>query len=170
VEHARRGERTVRLALRLSAGSRDWVEATVVLATIAPGDPPLLAFALIRDDAAADPPEPGGGSREIQLETHMLRVADELHAAGLIHRIQRLPPLTDEPRLGELTSREWAVLTRLLDGQRASAIAADLYVSESNVRNHLSSIYAKLSVHNQVDLIRLIRRRTTRPAATGKRR
>ena len=170
VEHARRGERTVRLALRLSAGSRDWVEATVVLATIAPGDPPLLAFALIRDDDAADPPERGGGSLEIQLEAHIRRAADELLAAGLIHRIQRLPPLTDEPRLGELTSREWAVLTRLLDGQRASAIAADLYVSESTVRNHLSSIYAELGVHNQVDLIRLIRRRTTRPAEAGKRR
>jgi hypothetical protein len=31
--------------------------------------------------------------------------------------------------------------------------------------NHLSSIYAKLGVHSQVDLIRLIRRGTDRPAA-----
>jgi DNA-binding NarL/FixJ family response regulator len=56
------------------------------------------------------------------------------------------------------------VLTRLLDGQRVPAIAADLYVSQSTVRNHLSSIYAKLGVHSQVDLIRLIRRGTQRPA------
>jgi DNA-binding NarL/FixJ family response regulator len=56
------------------------------------------------------------------------------------------------------------VLTRLLDGQRVPAIAADLYVSQSTVRNHLSSIYAKLGVHSQVDLIRLIRRGTKRPA------
>jgi len=73
--------------------------------------------------------------------------------------------LADEPQLGKLTSREWAVLTRLLDGQRVSAIAADLYVSQSTVRNHLSSIYAKLGVHSQVDLIRLIRRGTKRSAA-----
>jgi DNA-binding NarL/FixJ family response regulator len=56
------------------------------------------------------------------------------------------------------------VLTRLLDGQRISAIAADLFVSHSTVRNHLSSIYAKLGVHSQVDLIRLVRRGTKSPA------
>jgi DNA-binding CsgD family transcriptional regulator len=162
VEHARRGGRAVRLSLRLNAGSHDWTEVTVVLATIAPGDPPPLAFALIRDDGAAAPSD---GSREMQLEAHMLRIADELHAAGLIHRLQQLPVLADAPRLGKLTSREWAVLTRLLDGQRASAIAADLYVSQSTVRNHLSSIYAKLGVHSQVDLIRLMRRETKHPAA-----
>ena len=94
----------------------------------------------------------------------MMRIADELHAAGLIPRLQQLPALSDEPRLGKLTSREWAVLTRLLDGQRVSAIAADLYVSQSTVRNHLSSIYAKLGVHRQVDLIRLMRRETSRAA------
>jgi hypothetical protein len=67
VEHARRGERAVRLTLRLNARSRDWTQVTVVLATIAPGDPPPLAFALIRDDTAADPSGPGDSSREMQL-------------------------------------------------------------------------------------------------------
>jgi PAS domain S-box-containing protein len=162
VEHARRGHRAVRLTLRLNARSGDWTHVTVVLATIAPADPPPLAFALIRDDTADSP---GDGSREMRLEAHMLRIADELHAAGLIPRLQQLPVLADEPKLGKLTSREWAVLTRLLDGQRVSAIAADLYVSQSTVRNHLSSIYAKLGVHSQVDLMRLIRRGTKRPDA-----
>jgi DNA-binding CsgD family transcriptional regulator len=161
VEHARRGERAVRLMLRVAAGTDDWSEVTVVLATVAPGDPPPLAFALIRHDAAAD--GPGDSSRESRLEAHMLRIADELHAAGLIPRLQQLPALSDEPRLGKLTSREWAVLTRLLDGQRVSAIAAELYLSQSTVRNHLSSIYAKLGVQRQVDLIRLMRRDTSRP-------
>jgi DNA-binding NarL/FixJ family response regulator len=94
----------------------------------------------------------------------MLRIADELHAAGVIPRLRQLPALADEPNLGKLTSREWSVLTRLLDGQRIPAIAADLYVSPSTVRNHLSSIYAKLGVHSQVDLIRLVRGGTKGPA------
>jgi len=159
VEHARRGERAVRLTLRLSGGSRAWITVTAVLATISPGDPPALAFALIREGAsqAGDGPADGGG-RELQLETHMLRIAEELRTAGLIPRLDQLPVLTETPQLGELTSREWAVLTRLLDGQRVSAIAADMFLSQSTVRNHLSSIYAKLGVHSQVDLIRLIRR------------
>ena len=67
------------------------------------------------------------------------------------------PTLSGNPRLGLLTSREWAVLTRLLEGQRAAGIASDLVVSQSTVRNHLSSIYAKLRVDGQVDLIRTLR-------------
>jgi len=161
-EHARRGERAVRLSLRLSPGTQDWTAVTGVIATISPSVPPALAFALIRGDGGADAPP--GSSREMQLEAHMQRIAEELRAAGLIPRLERLPVLTDIPQLGELTSREWAVLTRLLEGQRASAIAADLFVSRSTVRNHLSSIYAKLGVHSQVDLIRLMRHGTKRPA------
>ncbi|HEX9356814.1 MAG TPA: LuxR C-terminal-related transcriptional regulator, partial [Streptosporangiaceae bacterium] len=106
----------------------------------------------------------GDSTRETQLEAHMLRIAEELRTAGLIPRLDQLPALSETPELGKLTSREWAVLTRLVDGQRVSAIAADLHVSQSTVRNHLSSIYAKLGVHSQVDLIRLIRRGTKRPA------
>ena len=162
VEHARRGERAVRLSLRLSPGTQGWTAVTGVIATISPSIPPALAFALIRGDDGTD--APAGSSREMQLEAHMQRIAEELRAAGLIPRLERLPVLTDIPQLGELTSREWAVLTRLLDGQRASAIAADLFVSRSTVRNHLSSIYAKLGVHSQVDLIRLIRHGAKQPA------
>lgn len=158
VEHARRGERAVRLDLRLSPGTQDWIEVTAVIATISPGDPPALAFALIHADTGAK--GPSGSSREMQLETHMRRIADELRSAGLIPRLKQLPANADIPQLGHLTSREWAVLTRLLDGQRVSAMAADLFLSQSTVRNHLSSIYAKLGVDGQVDLIRLMRRDT----------
>jgi len=85
---------------------------------------------------------------------------------GAIHPsdgLEQLPALAEAPQLGELTSRELAVLTRLIDGQRVSGIAADLFVSPSTVRNHLSSIYTKLGVHGQVDLIRLLRREPARP-------
>jgi DNA-binding CsgD family transcriptional regulator len=155
VEHARRGERAVRLTLRLSAGRQAWAEVAAVLATLSPGDPPPLAFALIRGHPGQG--SPGDSPRETQLETHLLRIAQELRAAGLMPGIEQLPALAEAPQLGELTSRELAVLTRLLDGQRVPAIAAELFVSPSTVRNHLSSIYAKLGVHGQVDLIRLLR-------------
>ena len=162
VEHARRGERAVQLTLRLSAGSRSWTEVGAVLAALSPGDPPSLAFALIW----ANPGQaaPGVSTRETRLEAHLLRIAQELRAAGLIAGLEQLPALAEAPQLGELTSRELAVLTRLLDGQRVSGIAADLFVSQSTVHNHLSSIYTKLGVHSQVDLIRLLRREPARPA------
>ena len=163
VEHARRGERAVRLALRLSAAPQAWAEIAAVLATLSPDSPPPLAFALIRSHTGQDPP--GDGLRETQLETHLLRIAQELRAAGLMPGIEQLPALPEAPQLGELTSRELVVLTRLLDGHRVPAIAAELFVSPSTVRNHLSSIYAKLGVHGQVDLIRLLRQPAPSPGS-----
>jgi len=123
-----------------------------------------LAFALIRDDEAADPPSPEGRTREMQLEAHVLRIADELYAARLLPRLGQLPVLAQEPRLGKLTSREWMVLTSLLDGQRVPAIAADLLITQGAVLDHLASLYATFRVRRQADLIRLVRRRARRSA------
>jgi DNA-binding NarL/FixJ family response regulator len=53
-----------------------------------------------------------------------------------------------------LTLREREVLERLMDGQRVAWIAADLFVSASTVRDHLSSIFRKVGVHSQAELIR----------------
>jgi DNA-binding NarL/FixJ family response regulator len=159
VEHARRGERSVSLTVRLSAREPQWCEVSAVFAVVSPEAPPLMAFALMRAGSDAGPA--ADAARESRLEAHLLRIADELHAAGLLPRLKQLPTLSGNPRLGLLTSREWAVLTRLLDGQRAAAIADDLVVSQSTVRNHLSSIYAKLRVDGQVDLIRTLRAETT---------
>jgi DNA-binding CsgD family transcriptional regulator/PAS domain-containing protein len=155
VEHARRGERAVTLVIRLNASGPRWREVSAILATVSPGVPPPLAFALAQAGSRAGAPADAG--REARMEAHLLRIADELDAAGLLPRLSQLPGLSDNPRLGLLTSREWAVLTRLLDGQRAADIAADLVVSQSTVRNHLSAIYAKLRVNGQVDLIRTLK-------------
>jgi DNA-binding CsgD family transcriptional regulator len=157
VEHARRGERAVRLLLRLRGHPAEWIETTVVLATLSPGEPPPLAFALMRQSDDATPPPTG--NRGAQLEAHMLRIAEELRAAGLVPRLDRLPDLESVPALSTLTSREWEVVTRLLEGERTPAIAADLFVSQSSIRNHLSAIYAKLGVHSQTELIRMLRQK-----------
>ena len=160
VEHARVGERSVALTVRLSAREPQWCEVSAVFAVVSREVPPPMAFALIRDGSDAGPGAGADAARESRLEAHLLRIADELHAAGVLPRLEKLPTLSDNPRLGLLTSREWAVLTRLLDGQRAAAIADDLVVSQSTVRNHLSSIYAKLRVDGQIDLIRTLRGET----------
>ena len=167
VEHARRGERSVALVIRLSARSPQWCEVSAVFAVISPEVPPPMAFALIRCESGTDTGSDADAGRESRLEAHMLRIADELHAAGLLPTLGQLPVISRNPRLGLLTGREWAVLTRLLDGQRAAAIAADLFVSQSTVRNHLSSIYAKLRVNGQVDLIRTLRGETPANASAS---
>jgi DNA-binding CsgD family transcriptional regulator len=63
----------------------------------------------------------------------------------------------DVPGSSRLTTRELEILTRLLDGDRAPAIAAKLFLSQSTVRNHLASIFAKLGVTSQQELLDLFR-------------
>jgi DNA-binding NarL/FixJ family response regulator len=59
--------------------------------------------------------------------------------------------------LSPLTSREREVLDHLLDGERVHTIADALFVSQSTVRNHLSSIFKKVGVHSQAELLRRLR-------------
>lgn len=62
------------------------------------------------------------------------------------------------PGVETLSAREREVLERLLQHQRPPSIARALHVSAHTVRNHLKSIYAKLDVHSQQELLdRLLR-------------
>ena len=61
------------------------------------------------------------------------------------------------PGLGTLTPRERDMLTRLIAGYRVSTIAEDLVLSPSTIRTHLGSIFAKLGVSNQSELLDAVR-------------
>ncbi len=52
-----------------------------------------------------------------------------------------------------LTKRELEIVRSLLAGDRVPAIAHRLFLSQSTVRNHLSSIYSKLGVSSQQQLV-----------------
>jgi DNA-binding NarL/FixJ family response regulator len=60
------------------------------------------------------------------------------------------------PGLERLTNREQEVLDALLAYQRPPQIAEQLFISPHTVRNHLKSIYAKLGVHSQAELLDLL--------------
>lgn len=53
----------------------------------------------------------------------------------------------------DLTARELEVVRLLLSNGRVRSIAEDLDISPHTVRNHLRSIFRKLDVHSQVELI-----------------
>ena len=57
---------------------------------------------------------------------------------------------SDEPPLGALTDREREILILMVDGLDNSAIARRLFLSPSTVKNHVSSILAKLGVESRV--------------------
>lgn len=66
-----------------------------------------------------------------------------------------------------LTSREHEILRHALHGKRAVAIAEELYLAPSTVRNHLSNAYRKLEVDGYDDLVRRYRTLLLRPPATS---
>lgn len=54
---------------------------------------------------------------------------------------------------GGLSPRENQILDLLMDGGCAKTIARTLTISPGTVRNHIKSVYAKLDVHSQVELL-----------------
>lgn len=87
------------------------------------------------------------------LEQHLLRIAQELEAAGIAAKLGQVSSLMTPPEVGKLSSRQIEVLTRLLSGERVAGIARDMFISPSTVRNHLSAIFAKFGVHSQSELV-----------------
>jgi DNA-binding CsgD family transcriptional regulator len=65
-------------------------------------------------------------------------------------------PVTD-PLLATLTPREWEIARRLAEGDRVPLIVEDLGIAENTVRNHLKSIFRKLHVASQAQLVRRIK-------------
>jgi len=59
--------------------------------------------------------------------------------------------------LRHLCSRELEIVSLLVAGHRVSSIAKRLLLSEGTIRNHLSSVFGKLGVRTQQELIELLR-------------
>ncbi len=57
-----------------------------------------------------------------------------------------------------LTEREREIVASLLDGGRVATVASALFVSEHTVRNHLKSIFSKLGVHSQAEVVAAARK------------
>lgn len=78
-----------------------------------------------------------------------------------------------------LSTREREVSRLIMEGYRVPLIAEMLFITESTVRNHLSSIFRKLRVNSQQEMILLLRPRlqaavvarrpATRPRAKSRR-
>jgi DNA-binding NarL/FixJ family response regulator len=79
-------------------------------------------------------------------------------------------PATDRVKLselGDLTTRQREIVERLLEGHRVNAIARDLYISPSTIRNHLSAVFRRLGVASQWELIERLRTSSPGPAEPG---
>ncbi len=92
----------------------------------------------------------------VELLTHLAHGIDALKTS---HALGGQVAEAQLDSLSKLSSRESVIVSRLLAGDRVPAISRDLFLSQSTVRNHLSSVFAKLHVGSQQELLDLLRGR-----------
>ena len=142
----------VRIRLRQD---RSWRMMRAVI-TLLEGDG-TLPFSLIATPAAEPyAPDLSGTS---QLAGHLRRIAAQIEAAGVLAPLIETAAALGIPVAAELSPRQLEIASRLVGGERVPSIAADMYLSQSTVRNHLSAIFQKFGVHSQRELLALWRGR-----------
>ncbi len=91
------------------------------------------------------------------------------------NELRRVARALSEPRPSpgstrmRLTARELEVVRLLLANGRVASIAERLRVSPATVRNHLMSVFRKLGVHSQVELIKELTEHAASDPKTGAR-
>jgi len=102
-----------------------------------------------------------------QLAGHLRRIAAQIEAAGALAPLIETAAHLAIPAAPELSPRQWEIASRLLGGERVPTIAAEMYLSQATVRNHLSAIFQKFGVHSQRELLALWRGGVRRPVRPG---
>ena len=89
-----------------------------------------------------------------RLEKTLQKIANDLEEVGILTGANTSTTgLNTLNNLHSLTQREWEILRLLRANQRVVAIAGSLHISPSTVRNHLKSIFQKMGVHSQMELL-----------------
>jgi PAS domain S-box-containing protein len=100
-----------------------------------------------------------GTSQSDGVAGNLERIALELQTISLFSGPGHAPTAIHEyPEFDQLSVREREILAELITGSRVPAIAKDLFISPHTVRNHLKSMYRKLDVSSQAELIEFVRR------------
>ena len=145
----RLAENTVGLNIHLRNAKQQWVALCCLLTSLT--GKPDRCFML-----APAPYVDAEHSRVSELEQHLWRIASIVEASGVLHRIGPMRDMTTLPEVNNLSTRQWEVLARIVRGERVPTIAAELHVSQSTVRNHLSVIFKHFGVRSQPELLRVI--------------
>jgi DNA-binding CsgD family transcriptional regulator/PAS domain-containing protein len=152
---------TTRRRIRVAHRDGSWVRVRLLLSPATERGEGQTWVGMIGPStpSAASDASDSSDARVRELEFRLRRIGAEVRAAGLLDNMTALPPPREHPEIGELTTRQWEILSLLLQGQRVSTIAQSLFVSQSTVRNHLATIFKKFGVHSQAELLEKLRTR-----------
>jgi PAS domain S-box-containing protein len=98
------------------------------------------------------------GARDGSLAAELAGVAMKLQAMSFTASVaSEASAPVDHPLLNDLSKREREILEKLMSGLRVPGMAKELFITQNTVRNHLKSIYRKVDVSSQSELIQLVR-------------
>jgi DNA-binding CsgD family transcriptional regulator len=144
--------------LRLRGADEQWLTSRVTVSPLRGGVSGSFGAAIWLTNT--DEPGETESERVARLEDQLARIRQVVQATDA-------DTSTGAVDLSELTMRQREIVERLLGGHRVDAIARDLYVSPSTVRNHLSAIFEKLGVASQSELVELLRGHKSGDPGTG---
>lgn len=90
---------------------------------------------------------------------HVMLATDDCwpHWQDEVREFLGTPNMPPDPRFATLTPRERELVELIAQGRDNAQIAATLQLSEKTVRNHITSVFAKLEVENRAQAIVLAR-------------
>jgi DNA-binding NarL/FixJ family response regulator len=127
-----------------------WYAAEVVPAIVSDDETSLVALVL---GAEAEPVVGSAAPSISAIPTELRRIADHIETAAVVAPLAEVTAALGLAGADELSSRQWEIVRRLVRGERVSTIAAEMHLSRSTIRNHLTAIYAKVGVHSQEELV-----------------
>jgi DNA-binding CsgD family transcriptional regulator len=148
---------STRVRFRSSQVDGDWLFCTMLVSPLCGSQLPAFSFVV----SALQGEVPSDQNRLPEMEMRLRRIAREVQAAGADAGFVQMSARRTTHNLDDLTPREWEVVSLLLAGERVPSIARSLFLSQSTVRNHLSSVFRKTGMHSQQELLRRLRRSQT---------
>jgi len=98
-----------------------------------------------------------GPSQTVDIRDTLQRIAMELQSISVATAAPGTVVPLNHADLADVSPRELEVLSLLVGGDRVPSIAKLLHISQHTVRNHLKSIYRKVGVGTQDELIKRVR-------------
>jgi len=142
--------------IRFAARDGGWVTRRVSLQPLTGEGSEGFAFTVCREASQPQAADPCMDAAEGL--SAVLRATDaHRRTSGLAAWMAASPTALGVPELSTLTAREYEIVLRLAFGDRVRTIAEDLHLSQSTVRNHLTTVFRKFNVSSQIELLARLR-------------